>query len=161
MTSNVKIFTSEDEVADHDKVTFGDNSKSNVVGLGKMSTSNDLSISNVFLVESLSLNLLFVVQLCDLGFTCLFSDVDVVITSKKHNDLIFKGFRHGHIYLVDFSSNEASLTTCLFSKTSMGWLWHRRLAHIGMSQLKKVFKHEMVVGLKDVVFEKDKLCSAC
>uniref|UniRef100_A0A0A8ZWY0 GAG-pre-integrase domain-containing protein n=1 Tax=Arundo donax TaxID=35708 RepID=A0A0A8ZWY0_ARUDO len=30
-----------------------------------------------------------------------------------------------------------------------------------MSQLKKVFKNDLVVSLKDVVFEKDKLCSAC
>jgi len=43
----------------------------------------------------------------------------------------------------------------------MGWLWHRRIAHIGMSQLKKVFKRGMVVGVKDVLFDKNKLCSAC
>jgi hypothetical protein len=30
-----------------------------------------------------------------------------------------------------------------------------------MSTLKKVLKKDMVRGLKDVVFEKDKLCSAC
>ena len=64
-------------------------------------------------------------------------------------------------YLVDFSSNEASLATCLFSKTSMGWFWHRRIAHIGMSQLKKAFKRGMVVGVKVVLFDKNKLCSAC
>ena len=126
MTGNVKMFTSlEDEVGGHNKVTFGDNSKANVVGLGKVAIFHDLSISNVLLVESLSFNLLSVAQLCDLCFTCLFSNVDVVITRKKHNNLIFKGFRHGHIYLVDFSSNEASLTTCLFTETSLGWLWHQ------------------------------------
>ena len=48
-----------------------------------------------------------------------------------------------------------------FSKNSMGWLWHRRIAHIGMSQLKKAFKRGMVVGVKDVTFDKNKLCSAC
>ena len=30
-----------------------------------------------------------------------------------------------------------------------------------MSQLKKVVKKGMVTGVKDVTFEKDKLCSAC
>ena len=60
MTGNIKMFTSlEDEVCDHDKVTFSDNSKANVVGLSKVIISNDLSISNVLLVESLSFNLLF------------------------------------------------------------------------------------------------------
>jgi hypothetical protein len=61
---------------------------------------------------------------------------------------------------VDFSSDDANLRTCLFTKASLGWLWHRRLAHVGMSTLKKILKKDMVRGLKDV-FEKDKLCSAC
>jgi hypothetical protein len=51
--------------------------------------------------------------------------------------------------------------TCLFSKTSLGWLWHRRLAHVGMNTLNKLLKKELVRGLKDVNFEKDKPCSAC
>jgi transposase InsO family protein len=43
----------------------------------------------------------------------------------------------------------------------MCWLWHRRLSHDGMKQLNKLVKHDLVRGLKDVTFEKDKLCSAC
>jgi transposase InsO family protein len=43
----------------------------------------------------------------------------------------------------------------------MGWLWHRRLGHVGMKQLNKLVKHDLVRGLKNVTFEKDKLCSAC
>jgi hypothetical protein len=62
---------------------------------------------------------------------------------------------------VDFSSEDANLRTCLFTKASLGWLWHRRLAHVGMSAPKKILKKDMVRGLKDVVFEKDKLFSAC
>ena len=30
-----------------------------------------------------------------------------------------------------------------------------------MKQLNKLIKHDLVRGLKDVTFEKDKLCSAC
>ena len=61
---------------------------------------------------------------------------------------------------MDFTSDDANLKTCLFTKTSLGWLWHRRLAHVGMSSLKKLMKNELVRGLKDMKFE-DKLCSAC
>jgi hypothetical protein len=43
----------------------------------------------------------------------------------------------------------------------MGLLWHRRLGHVGMKQLNRLVKHDLVRGLKDVVFEKDKLCSSC
>ena len=80
--------------------------------------------------------------------------------SKKDDDqVIFKGFRYNNLYLVDFTSKDANLKTCLFTKTSLGWLWHRRLAHVGMSSLKKLMKNKLVRGLKDVKFEKDKLCS--
>src|SRR6185437_12891741 len=162
MTGYVKMFTSLDEdVGNYEHVTFGDNSKRKVVGLGKVAIIKDLSISNVLLVESVSFNLLSIAQLCDLGLICTFSDSEVVVTSMEDKSLIFKGFRHGNIYLVDFSYNDASLATCLFSKNSMGWLWHRRIAHIGMSQLKKAFKRGMVVSVKDVTFDKNKLCSAC
>jgi hypothetical protein len=63
MTKNRRMFTSIDnEGLDCDKITFGDNSKGKVKGLGKIVISNDLSISNVLLVESLSYNLLSVAQ---------------------------------------------------------------------------------------------------
>jgi hypothetical protein len=70
--------------------------------------------------------------------------------------VIFKGFRYNNLYLVDFTSEDANLMTCLFTKTSLGWLWHRRLAHVGMNTLNKLLKKELVRGLKDVKFEKDK-----
>jgi hypothetical protein len=163
MTGNGRMFTYIDnEVSECDKITFGDNSKGKVEGLGKIAISNDLSISNILLVESLSYNLLSVVQLCDLGLICKFSPKVVVITSIKSDELIFKGFRYDNLYLVDFSSNNASLSTCLFTKSSKRWLWHRRLAHVGMNQLKKLINYDFVIGLNnDVIFEKNKLCSAC
>jgi hypothetical protein len=43
----------------------------------------------------------------------------------------------------------------------MGWLWHRRLAHVGMKNLHKLLKGEHVLGLTNVHFEKDNICSAC
>jgi transposase InsO family protein len=113
-------------------------------------------------LNPLSYNLLSIAQLCDLGLICKFSPKDIVITSMKSDELIFKGFRYGNLYLVDFSSNDASLSTCLFTKSSKGWLWHRRLAQVWMNQLKKLVKHDLVIGLNnDIIFEKNKLYSAC
>ena len=100
-------------------------------------------------------------QLCDLGFKCIFGVDDVEIISVDGSNLIFKGFRYKNLYLVDFNAREAQLTICLITKSSMGWLWHRRLGHVGMKQLNKLIKHDLVRGLKYVTFEKDKLCSAC
>jgi transposase InsO family protein len=152
---------SEEDCSNYDSITFGDNRKGKVKGLGKIAISNDHSISNVLLVESLNFNLLSVAQLCDLGFSCNFTVDDVIISSVDGSNLKFKGFRYENLYLVDFSSSEAKLTTCLFSKASLGWLWHRRLGHVGMKQLNHLTKHDLVRGLKDVKFEKNKLCSSC
>jgi transposase InsO family protein len=86
---------------------------------------------------------------------------DVEIISVDGSNLIFKGFRYENLYLVDFDASEAKLSTCLLTKSSIDWLWHRRLGHIRMKQLNKLVKHDLVIGLKDITFEKDKLCSAC
>jgi hypothetical protein len=140
--------------------TFGDNSKGKIQGLGKVDISNDLLISNVPLVAPLSFNLLSVSQLCDLGLQCLFTPSEVVVSKLDDESVIFKGFRYSNLYLVELFSDAANLRTCLFTKASLRWLWRRRFAHVGMSTLKKILKKDMVRGLKDVVFEKDKLCSA-
>jgi hypothetical protein len=71
------------------------------------------------------------------------------------------GFRYNNLYLAGFISKDVSLRTSLFTKTSLGWLWRRRLAHVRMGTLKKLPKKEMVNGFKDVVFENDNLCRAC
>ena len=131
MTNDPCMFTSldeDEEVDGQERITFGNNSKGKVKGLGKVAISNDHSISNVLYVASLSFNLLSIGQLCDLGFQCLFTEKEVVVSKKDDDQVIFKGFRYNNLYLVDFTSEDANLKTCLFTKTSLGWLWHRRLA---------------------------------
>jgi hypothetical protein len=76
----------------------------------------------VLLVESLNFNLLFVAQLCDLEFKCIFKVDDVEIISVDGSNLIFKDFRYENLCLVDFNASDAQLSTCLFTKSSMGWL---------------------------------------
>jgi transposase InsO family protein len=163
MTGDSRMFNSikSNDNNEFDSITFGDNGKGKVKGLGKIAISNDMSISNVTLVESLDFNLLSVAQLCDLGLKCIFGVDYVEIISVDGSNLIFKGFRYENIYLVDFNASETQLSTCLLTKSNMGWLWHRRLGHVGMKQLNRLVKHDLFRGFKDVVFEKDKLCSSC
>ena len=121
MTSDSKMFNSikENESNGIDSITFGDNSKGKVKGLGKIAISNNMSISNVLLVESLNFNLLSVAQLCDLRFKCIFGVNDVEIISVDGSNLIFKGFRYENLYLVDFNASEAKLSICLFTKSGI------------------------------------------
>jgi hypothetical protein len=104
----------------NDSITFSDNGKGKVKGLGKIAISNDLSISNVLLVKSLNFNLLSVAQLYDLGFKYIFRVDDIEIISVDDSNLIFKGFRFVNLYLVDFNASDPQLSTCLFTKLSMG-----------------------------------------
>jgi hypothetical protein len=125
-------------------ITFGDNGKGKVKGLGKIIISNDMSIFNVLLVESLNFNLLSMAQLCDLRFKCIFRVDDVEIISVDGSNLIFKGFRYENLYLIDFNASKTQLSTYLFIKSSMGWLWHRRLGHVRIKQLNRLIKHDLV-----------------
>jgi hypothetical protein len=95
------------------------------------------------------------------SYNCLFINVDVSVFRRSDGSLAFKGVLDGKLYLVDFSKEEADLDACLIAKTSMGWMWHRRLAHVGMKNLHKLLKGEHVLGLTNVTFEKDRPCAAC
>jgi hypothetical protein len=143
-----------------DTIIFGDGNQGKVKCLGKIAITSEHSISNVILVESLGYNLLFVSQLCHMGYNCLFTNVDVSVF-RSDGSLAFKCVLDGKLYLVDFSKEEADLDACLIDKTSMGWLWHRRVAHVGMKNLHKLLKGEHVLGLTNVYFEKDRPCATC
>jgi hypothetical protein len=127
MTGDSRIFNPINSNDDNgiDSITFGDNGKGKVKGFSKIAISNDLSISNVLLVESLNFNLLSVAQLYDLSFKCIFEVDDIEIITVDVSNLIFKEFRYENLYLVDFNAREVQLSTCLLTKSSMGWLWHR------------------------------------
>jgi hypothetical protein len=160
MTGEKKMFSFYEKNQDPQKaITFGDGNQGLVKGLGKIAISPDHSISNVFLVDSLDYNLLSVSQLCKMGYNCLFTDIGVTVFRRSDDLVAFKGVLEGQLYLVDF--DRAELNTCLIAKTNMGWLWHRRLAHVGMKNLHKLLKGEHILGLTNVHFEKDRICSAC
>jgi hypothetical protein len=121
-------------------ITSGDGNQGFIKCLGKIAISSDHSISNVFLVHSLDYNLLFVSQLCKISYNCIFTDIGVTVFRRSDDSIAFKGVLDGQLYLVDFNDNNAELDTCLIAKTNMGWLWHCRLAHVGMKNLHKLLK---------------------
>ena len=83
------------------------------------------------------------------------------VIRRSDDSVAFKGVLKGKLYLVNFSQEKAQLDTCLVAKSSLGWLWHRRLAHVGMRNLNKLLKGDHILGLTNVSFEKDCVYSAC
>src|SRR6266540_3085170 len=161
MTGEKSMFSSLQLNHDAQEIVFGDSGKWEVVGVRKIPISNDQYISNVLLVDSLSYNLLSVSQLCEMGYNYLFTNEGVKILTREDSSIAFSGRLKGKLYLVDFTTTRVTLETCLMAKSSMGWLWHRRLAHVGMRNLAKLQKGEHILGLTNVIFEKDKVCGAC
>jgi hypothetical protein len=94
------MFTSYVKSKDsQDSIIFGDGNQGKVKGLRKIAISSEHSISNVFLVESLGYNLLFVSQLCNMGYNCLFTNIDVSVFRRSDGSLAFKGVLDGKLYL--------------------------------------------------------------
>src|SRR3954465_10718088 len=74
MTGDKELFTEEKLSQSSQKyITFGDNNKGKVTGLGKVAISKDKHIDKVMLVQSLGYNLKSISKLCDMGMLVLFS----------------------------------------------------------------------------------------
>jgi hypothetical protein len=93
-------------------IVFGDNSKGDVIGLGKIALSNDKSISNIYLIETLGYNLLSVSQLCEMGYNCIFTNEGVIVFRRENSSIAFMGRLKGKVYLVDLSKEIVEPKTC-------------------------------------------------
>jgi hypothetical protein len=162
MTEEKHMFTSfEENDCPSDTIMFGDNSEGKVLGYDKIAITIDHSILKVLLVDSLDYNLLYVSQLYEIGYNCLFTNKGVTAFRRCDGSYAFSGILKGKLYLVDFTPEELELDKCLIIKINIGWLWHRRLAYVGMENLHKLQKERHILGLMNVVFEKDRSYEAC
>jgi hypothetical protein len=92
LTEERSMFQSYFPKLDSNKnIVFGDNSRGDVLGLGKVAITLEHSITNVLHVDSLSYNLLSVSQLCEMGYNCLFTDKGVEIFIRDDFSIVFMG----------------------------------------------------------------------
>jgi hypothetical protein len=87
-----------------------------------------------------------------MGYNYLFIDKGVTVFRRSDGSFAFKRVLRGKLYLVGFILEEVKLDKCLIAKTNMGWLWHHRLAHIGMRNLHKLQRDGHILGLPNIVF---------
>ncbi|KAM6587307.1 hypothetical protein CsatA_009912 [Cannabis sativa] len=141
-------------------VTFGDNSKGKILGIGDIGNIYSPCIKNVLLVDNLKHNLLSISQLCDIGFRVVFESSKCSIENVSTNEVIFLGVRKDNVYVIDVDSFD-SKNKCLTVMNDNSWLWHRRLGHASMDSISKLVRKDLVIGLPSIPFVKDKLCDAC
>ncbi|XP_056691770.1 uncharacterized protein [Spinacia oleracea] len=133
-------------------VTFGDNKKGNIIGIGKVGKSKSHSIDNIFLVEGLGHSLLSISQFCDKGnYAKFFSNICLIINSNTET-MILEGQRKGNTYVVNLNSVPHSNLTCLSVIEDDPLLWHKRFGHASFSLMNKLISKNLVTGLPNTKF---------
>ena len=143
-------------------VTFGDNSKGKIIGVGSIGKNPSPIIENVLLFEGLKHNQLSISQLCRKGYGVIFEKTHCTIENTLENKTLFVGYKYKNVYVFDLHNLSSHFNIkCLSAINDNGWLWHRRLVHAHFDLISKLSKNELVIGLPKIIFEKDKLCDAC
>ena len=132
-------------------VTFGNNGKGKVAGIGKIGQPNSTIINDVLLVEGLKHNLLSVSQFCDNECKVMFESYKCTVIDKSGKTIV-NGQRHGNVYIVDLFELKAK---CLVVTNSDPTLWHRRLGHMSMQLIERMFNKNLVEGLPKLKFDKE------
>jgi hypothetical protein len=73
-------------------VTFGDGSKGEIKGVGKLDYPGLPSLDDVLFVKGITANLISISQLCDQGHKVNFTKSECLVTNEK-NEVIMKGAR--------------------------------------------------------------------
>src|SRR5437667_2200108 len=141
-------------------ISFGDNSKGFTLGYGTVASGN-VSFEDVALVEGLMHNLLSVSQLGDKGFVTNFNSDGFLVEEKESGGIVLQGVRKGNIYVADFAF--ANGETCFYSKASpdVSEEWHKNLSHLNYKSINDLVKRELVLGIPQMEFASQGLCSAC
>src|SRR4051812_29162626 len=130
---------------DQISVTYANKSKSKVMGFDKVVVARDITLVNVMLVETLGYNLFSVCALGKMGFSVFLHNDLVVLMWSKSLKVAFIGYVEHELCVVEFSGQATTSAMCLFGKADVGWLWHRRLAHVNMRTLQSLHKEGHIV----------------
>ena len=153
------------ELKDGGTVTFGDNGKGRIIGIGKIKITPFIFIENVLLVDKLKHNILSISQLCDRGFNVLFESSMCIVSSSLDSSVKFIGHRLGNVYMVDLNDLAMKSSTSLMAMNAKvretSDLWHRRLGHASLHTISKLITKDLVKGLPNLKIEFDHICDAC
>ena len=142
-------------------VIFRDNSKCKIIVIGDIGQELSPIIENLLVVDVLKDNLISISQFCDRENRVIFDNFICTIESIKDNKILFIDQRVKNVYVFTIDDVAPTNGTCLTTMNDNGWLQHRRLRHVHINLISKLFKKYLVIGLPEISFEKDKLCGAC
>ena len=100
MTRDISLFSTISK-KDGGHVTFGDNAKGKIIGIGDIDNNSHIIIENVLLVDSLKHNLLNISQLCDKGFKVIFEPNSCTIENMNDGKTSYVGNRDANVCTID------------------------------------------------------------
>ena len=106
-------------------VTFGDNSKGVIQGIGIIGNNSKTLIKHVLFVEGLKHNLLSISQLYDKCFRICFDAHACHIIDSNTNKVSYIGKRHENVYVIYIEEIEVNNESCFIATDiNDSWLWH-------------------------------------
>ena len=94
-------------------MTFGDNGRDNILGIGKIGKNFASSIKNVYLVDGLKYNWLNISQCYDKDNHIWFDDSYCVVENTKNNDVVLHGSRLNNVYAINLAHTSPMHLSCL------------------------------------------------
>ena len=91
------------DAKDGGHVTFGDNTKGKIIGIGEIGNPQSLSIRHVLFVNGLKHNFLSISQLCDMVNKVTFYPKNCFVSSLDEDKVIFSGERVDNVYVIDLN----------------------------------------------------------
>jgi hypothetical protein len=133
MTGDKSLFKELNEGKGGGNITYGDGSKSKVIGQGTVEILGAPTPQEVLYVEGLKANLLSISQFCDLDLVVQFSMKECNIFDSQGKWLMGGDRTADNCYCLStnpqINCNKATLYT--------GELWHQRLGHLNFHDLVK------------------------
>ncbi|TLX70168.1 DDE-type integrase/transposase/recombinase [Labilibacter sediminis] len=165
--TGMKKYLKDFRILDGGRVFFGNNDFALIRGYGTL-TNGHLTIRKVAYVEGLKHNLISASQLViGTHLKIVFSEEHSKISRRKTLDTpkttLLKSPRVGDLFPLDFTPIVGAPEICLISKAKfdVGWLWHRRFAHLNFGAINKLVQGEHVRGLPIFNYDNEHLCAAC
>ena len=120
MTGDKKQFNKLD-AKDGGHVTFEDNAKGKIIGIGKIGNPHSLSIHHVLFVDGLKYNFLSISQLCDIENNDTFYPKNYFVSSLNEDKVIFSGERAKNDYVIDLNKISNKYIKSLMSISHDTW----------------------------------------
>jgi len=112
MTWDINNFATLSRHHEGGTVTFRDDSKGKIIGIGNIKICSSPLIENVVLIKGLKHNLLSISQLCDKDFKVIFDDFTCDVLDKKTKICVLLAFHENNVYMIDMLNLNCN-ATCL------------------------------------------------